>query len=330
MKKIIPIALILILGGLGYWKYYSWKHPEPLVIPPQVTNTNISTTDGTATSPTTAPATTGITGSTNVNLEPVINGTYKGVIEVGASGFNAFVVNVDQNKNWELVSKQFGESLAWEGFANTSDIYIQMKKYIGTLSNRGVLGRNIHFVVSSGAMKVKNIDLVMKAIEEKGFTINRVTADQEGKFALKALLPRSYRSNSFTVDIGSGNTKISWYEGDRLKTIECPGAKYYAASPPKTDQQVYTEVVAACSQVPANLRTNCFMIGGVPYSLAKESGLNARFCTLKAPDEFSAGDDVKKKSGINIYRAIYETTKSQSYIFDADANFTIGFLLSMN
>ena len=128
MKKIIPVLLILVLSGFGYWKYYSWKHPESQVIAPsQVTNVTPSA-DGTATMhvPT---ATTNITGA-NISLDPVINGSYKGVIEVGASGFNAFVVNIDKEKNWEMVSKEFGESLAWEGFANTSDIYSQMKKYI--------------------------------------------------------------------------------------------------------------------------------------------------------------------------------------------------------
>jgi hypothetical protein len=322
MKKLIPILLCALVIGLGGYKYYKYQHPDPVeIMPVQVVSNN-----HTSTTPTTA----AITGSSvNIQLDPVMNGTYKGVIEVGASGFNAFVVSIDKDKNWELVSKEFGESLAWEGFANTSDIYAQTKKYISSLANKGCAGRNIQFVVSSGAMKVKNIDMVMKAIEEKGYIINRVTADQEGKFALKALLPKGYRNNSFTVDIGSGNTKISWYEGTNLKTVECPGAKYYAIG--KTDAQVYTEVATACNQVPVAMRSNCFMIGGTPFTLAKESrNGNERFTALKNPDEYSAGDDVKKKSGINIYRAIYETCKSNSYIFDWDANFTIGFLLSMN
>lgn len=333
MKKVIPIVAILLIASLVGYKWYTWKHPQPEEITTKVApvpNNNISSTDGT-----TNVALTGGNiaqankNSLNIQLEPVMNGVRKGVIEVGASGFNAFVVDIDANKNWELVSKEFGESLAWEGFANTSDIYTQMKKYISSIANKGVAGRNIQFVVSSGAMKVKNISMVMQAIREKGFVINEVTADQEGKFALKALLPKAYRTNSFTVDIGSGNTKINWYEGDRLKTVECPGTKYFAIG--KTDQEVYNEVVTACNKVPASLRSNCFLIGGVPFMLAKESRSGSeRFTALLGPDSYSAGDDIKKKSGINIYRAIYETTKSQNYVFDWDANFTIGYLLSMN
>lgn len=340
MKKLIPILIVALVIGLGGYKYYKWKNPDPVTLTAGTvtstavagsTNTNISSTDGTTTN---MPLQGGDiakaqANSLNIQLDPVMNGTYKGVIEVGASGFNAFVVNIDKDKNWELVSKEFGESLAWEGFANTSDIYTQMKKYISSLANKGVAGRNIQFVVSSGALKVKNIEMVMKTIEEKGFVVNRVTADQEGKFALKALLPKAYKTNSFTVDIGSGNTKINWYEGDRLKTIECPGAKYFAVN--KTDQEVYNEVVSACSKVPNSLRANCFIIGGVPFTLAKESRTgNERFTTLANPDNYSAGDDIKKKCGLNIYRAIFETSQCKNYIFDWDANFTIGYLLSMN
>lgn len=73
------------------------------------------------------------------------------------------------------------------------------------------------------------------------------------------------------------------------------------------------------------------MIGGVPFSLAKQSrSNNERYTALKNPDDYSAGDDVKVRSGLNIYRAINETAGSKNYIFDWDANFTIGFLLTLN
>ena len=334
MKKLIPILIIAIIIGLGGYKYYKYKNPDPVDMTNRAipVSNNTPTTDGT-----TSVALQGgdiakanaSADNLNIQLEPVINGVKKGVVEVGASGFNAFVVDIDQNKNWELVSKEFGASLAWEGFANTSDIYTQLKTYIGSIANKGVAGRNIQFVVSSGALKVKNIEMVMKAIEEKGFVVNRVTADQEGKFAAKAAIPKAYRTNSFCVDMGSGNTKISWFENGALHSIECAGAKYYAIN--KTDQEVYNEIAAACNKVPSSLRTTCFIIGGVPSALAKESRNGAsRFTPLASPDTYSAGDDIKKKSGINIYRAIYETAKPNNVIFDWDANFTIGYLLSMN
>ncbi len=47
-------------------------------------------------------------------------------------------------------------------------------------------------------------------------------------------------------------------------------------------------------------------------------------------DDYSYGDNIKKKSGLNIYKAIIEGTGTATYIFDWDANFTIGFLASIN
>lgn len=333
MKKLIPILIVVLLGAGGYYQYYKSQHPDPVVMNNKVVapTTNNIPTDGTTTvalqGGDISKATTD-RNNVNIQLEPVISGIRKGVIEVGASGFNAFAVDIDANKNWEMVSKTFGKSMAWDGFANSQDIIEGTKDYISALAEKGIAGRNIHFIVSSGAAKVPGIDKVITALKTR-YTVNVVTADEEGKFACKASLPKAYRNNSFSVDMGSGNTKVNWYEGGKIKTIELPGAKYYAIN--KTDQEVYNEVVAACNKIPANLRNNCFIIGGVPSSLAKQtrSG-DERFTILGNPDSYSAGDDAKKKCGLNIYRAIYETTGAANYYFDWDANFTIGYLLSMN
>ncbi len=51
-----------------------------------------------------------------------------------------------------------------------------------------------------------------------GFVVNNVTAEQEAKLALKATVPPSFADNSYMVDIGSGNTKISWEENGSLKS----------------------------------------------------------------------------------------------------------------
>jgi hypothetical protein len=328
--KLIAVVLILaICSGIGY-KYYSWKHPQPVEINTAV----IPSTDNTKVTNTALTGGDNITkdntnrNTVNIQLEPVVNGTRKGVVEVGASGFNSFAVDIDQNKNWEMVSKMFGKSLAWEGFAHSQDIIEGTKDYIEQLATKGIAGRNIHFIVSSGAAKVPGIDKVISSLKSR-YTVNVVSAEEEGKFACKALLPKAYRNNSFCFDMGSGNTKINWYENGKIKTIECPGAKYYALN--KTDKEVYNEVVAACGKIPANLRNNCFVIGGVPSSLAKQSRSgDERFTVLSNPDSYSAGDDAKKRCGLNIYRAIYETTGAANYYFDWDANFTIGYLLSMN
>ncbi len=320
-QKIIAGLIIVLILGLGGYKLYTIKNPSPeTAVVATTTNSEgeVITTEKTVTN-----------SSVNVTTSVPINGVYKGVIEVGASGFNSFVINMDKDKNWELVSKEFGKSLAYEGFITVDDVQKGLKDYISSISTKGVAGRNIHFVMSSGALKNEKTKLIASAIEKMGYVVNRVTPEQEGKYALSALLPKAYVNNSFVVDIGSGNTKISWYENGKSKSLECSGAKYYQDG--KTDAVVAAEVAAAISKIPQSNITNCFIIGGVPYQLAKQvRNGEERFTLLKNADFYSAGDDVKLRSGLNIYRAIENASKCETYIFDWDANFTVGFLLTLN
>ena len=321
MKKVIISAILLLtLGGFGYYKYDSYKNPKNYDVKTDSIKEPAKTLDNVVARVQTQEA--------NIIVDNPIGGIYKGVIEVGASGFNSFVVNIDNQKRWELVDKQFGESLAYEGFITTDDVKLGLKKYLASMFQKGVAGRNAHFVVSSGALKNPKTELIIKSIEQMGYVVNKVTAEQEGKYALKALLPSTYRTNGFVVDIGSGNTKVSWYDGDKLKTIEAPGAKYYQNN--MTNEEAYNKLSSAIDKVPSNLRENCFLIGGTPFSLAKNNKSTNRYTLLASPDSYSAGTDVKLKSGINLYRAIYDKAQSKQYIFDWDANFTIGFLMSLN
>lgn len=266
--------------------------------------------------------------SVNIKVNPPFGGTLKGVIEVGASGFNAFVINIDKDKNWELISKTFGESLAIEGMTSTDEINSQVKKFAGILFEKGVKSNNIHFAISSGALKNPKIVQIASDLQKK-YVVNKVTADAEGRYAYLAAMPKGYEDKSFVVDIGSGNGKINWMENGVIKSIETSGAKYYQQN--KQDADVYAEVKAAASKVPVNLRQYCFIIGGVPSNLAKEvRNGEERFTKLKNPTEYSAGDNVKLKSGINIYSAIKDATNCNNFIFDWDANFTIGLLVNYN
>ncbi len=89
------------------------------------------------------------------------------------------------------------------------------------------------------------------------------------------------------------------------------------------------EVKRMAERVPATVRQTCFIIGGVPYEMAKlvRKGTE-RYTVLAAADTYLF-DKAKLKSGLNIYRTIAETTGCQQFIFDWDANFTIGYLLSL-
>ena len=321
MKKETIIGIIiavLLIAGIGY-KFYESKNPDSQLFKtvekadvPQSTSVSVSDVK-----------------PLNIERQRPVDGKTYGVIEVGASSFNSFVIKADKNDNWELVSKEFGESLAYEGFATTDDVKLGLKKYLSTMFEKGVAGRNAHFVISSGALKNPKTELIAKAIEQMGYVVNRVTPDQEGKFALKSLIPTVDQSNSLSIDIGSGNTKITWFENGRAKSIETYGAKYYQDG--VAEDKVYNDVAKLLKDIPNSNKQNIYMIGGVPFKLAKESKTDDnRFTRLNAPDTYSFGDDAKLKSGIVIYKAIYDNSKDANFIFDWDANFTIGFLLSIN
>ncbi|WP_231402871.1 hypothetical protein [Hymenobacter guriensis] len=255
------------------------------------------------------------------------NGTLRGVVEVGATGFNSFVINMDRQKRWEIVSKDFGESLAYEGLATTEDIRAGLKKYLSAMFDKGVANKNMHFVISSGAQKEPKTAVISNELKKMGYVVNNVTAEQEGKLGFNATVPPAFADNSFLVDIGSGNTKISWQENGRLQSIELPGAKYYEKG--TTDEQVYSQVKTLAAKIPASKRNVGFILGGVPFTLAKQHRKGEeRYTVLKAPEAYKAADK-KMAAGLNIYKGLAETTGTDTFVFDWDANFTIGFLLSL-
>lgn len=256
------------------------------------------------------------------------NGTLKGVVELGASGFNSFIVKIDKKKNWELKKAEWGNSLVYDNMASAADIRGGLKKYITNILDYGVDGRDIHFVVSSGALKVPSTKKIISELKNMNYVVNTVTAEQEAKYALKSVLPTRYKATAFVVDIGSGNTKISWVNSDgSVKGLESYGAKYYKNK--TADKTAYDGVYNKAKMVPSKRRDVCFMIGGVPFKFAKEVRKGKeRYTVLKASKDYHS-DAAKMKAGKNIYKAIEDATGCKQFVFDWDANFTIGFLLSL-
>ena len=251
-------------------------------------------------------------------------GKLKGVVELGATGFNSFIIKIDDKKNWKLEKAEFGVSLVKENLATDDDIKSGLKRFIADMVSYGVGARDIHFVVSSGAAKEAVTQKISTALKGMGYFVNEVTPQQEARLALRAALPDAFQSKAFVVDIGSGNTKISWLPNGALESY---GAKYYQDNTP--DATVYQDVKSKAGQIPANLRGTCFIIGGVPYELAKQTrNGKERYTVLKAPADYTP-DGAKQKSGLNIYQAIADATGCKQFVFDWDANFTIGFLLNL-
>jgi hypothetical protein len=129
------------------------------------------------------------------------------------------------------------------------------------------------------------------------------------------------------VDIGSGNTKIAWYNGSAPTGIEGYGSKYFQDG--VSDADAFSDTKAKASRVPSNLRSTCFVIGGVPFEFANQHrNGKERYTLMKAPGSYTPSGN-KQKAGLNIYNAIAESTGCKQFVFDWNANFTIGFLLKL-
>ena len=257
-----------------------------------------------------------------------VNGKLRGVVELGASGFNMFIIRIDDKKNWKLEKSEFGNSLVMENMATEEDVRTGLKAYIGKMLDFGVPGRDIHFVVSSGAALSENTHRITKGLQALKYVVTTVTPEREGALGLKAALPADYATKGFVMDMGSANSKISWYVDGQPRVQDTFGSKYYEKN--VEDATVAAAVKAKAAQVPANLRGICFIIGGVPYELAKavRQGQEA-YTTLKAPTEYTQLSGAKMKSGLNIYQALADATGCKQFVFGYDTNFTIGYLLSL-
>ena len=326
---VITVAVIAILG------YFALK-PKTASVTQEQERTELpapnSDSVGNSTTPVepkpTEVASTSQDREFSYTPEKPVHGKLRGVVELGATGFNSFVINLDEQRRWEIISKDFGTSLAYEGLATTEDIREGLKKYIGGMLDKGVAKKDIHFVISSGAQKEPKTTIISNELKKMGYVVNAVSPDQEAKFGLKATIPTSFADNSFMVDIGSGNTKVSWEEGGTLKALELPGAKYYEKG--TSDEEVYNAIKTQISKIPADKRNVGFIIGGVPFTLAKQHRKGEeRYTVLRDAGSYKPVDK-KMSSGLNIYKAIVDGTQTDTFVFDWDANFTIGFLLGLN
>ena len=264
-------------------------------------------------------------------IKPV-NGKLKAVVELGASGFNSFIINVDKDKNWEIKNKEYGNSAILESNTNTKEVSSKLKSYIKKIIDFGVDSKDVHFVVSSGADKKSITQTIKKELKDLGYNVNVVTAEEEGQYALKAVMPKNFEDTAFVVDIGSGNTKISYVENKSIISKEIYGAKYFQNN--LDDKKVYNEIKEIAKNIPEQKRKQYFIIGGVPYQLAKKLRKDKERYTLLDTNIKVYQDVIDKKgakirSGVNIFNAINNATNSEIVVFDWDSNFTIGFLLDL-
>jgi hypothetical protein len=256
-----------------------------------------------------------------------VDGRLRGVVELGASGFNAFIVRTDAQRNWELQKAEFDNSLIMENMASEEDIRRGLRAYIANMLDYGVSGQDIHFVVSSGALQVATTHRLAKELTRMGYVVNRMTPEKEATLGLSVALPAPFAKKAFVVDMGSGGTEISWLANGQPQSANTYGSKYFERA--ITNNTVVNDVKAKAGRLPAQLRQTCFIIGGVPYEMAKQVRRGQeRYTVLDAPSAYKF-DKAKAQAGLVIYRALAEATGCRQFVFDWDANFTIGYLLAL-
>lgn len=256
------------------------------------------------------------------------NGKLKGVVELGGSGFNSFVVRVDAHRSWKLEKAEFGNNAALGSLATDEDVRKGLKTYLAQLLESGVGGRDIHFVTSAAAAKTPTTQKLLKGLKTLGYTVAVVTPQQEGTYALRATLPTPYAGKAFVSDIGSSSTKISWLQKDAPQVLETFSARYYETKVP--DAKVTAEVEAKAKLVPAPLRSTCFVIGAVPHELAKAVRQGQeRYTVLGSPESYPQPTTAKARAGLTIYQALAAATNCQQFVFDWDAHYSIGYLLTL-
>ena len=259
-----------------------------------------------------------------------VNGDTYGIMQMGAESFDYFAVNIDKDLNWEVKGGEWGTSFVKDGLATPANIREKLGSAIQDLINKyGVSGKKIHFVISSGAAKEAITTTIKAELSKMGYFINTVTPEKEGIYAYQAVVPKEFRDNSFMVDIGSGNTKISWMKNGKKQGIESLGSKYYLDKTP--DDVARKDAITKVSQVPTDMRTNCFMLGGIPFTFAKKvrTDKSERYTVLPLPKNIKP-DGPKETAGLNIYTGLVEGSKCDNFVFDWKGNYGIGFLMELH
>lgn len=258
-----------------------------------------------------------------------VNGKHKGVIVMGCSGFDAFVIEVDKNRNWKQKEALFGKSLMMENQMTYEMLEEKMVIYMEKMANYAIDKSDIYLVMSSViSTNEDRKNLLTKTANQFGITARTVDYSDEARFAFMAMMPDEYKDKAFVIDLGSGNTKISWEENGVIKTRETYGSKYKQEN--HNHETIFKAVSEIASSIPDDLAKNCFLIGGAPYELAnKNKEYTDRYTVLEPLENYQPTDE-KVIGGINILQAVVLTKKTRNFIFDWESNFGIGFVLNQS
>ncbi|MEP5612000.1 MAG: hypothetical protein ABJP45_07105 [Cyclobacteriaceae bacterium] len=255
------------------------------------------------------------------------NGKLLGIIELGYSGFNSFIVRMDNQDRWSLEKVTYDESYVGDGSITFDYVLSEIQKFRSEMIEYGVSNHDINFVASSSAIRNQKVVDITEQLRSLNIGIITVSATQEGIYAFDATIPKELKEDAFMVDMGSGNTKVSWMEGSEVKTLETFGSRYHEIG--TSDQDARIGIKDAVAQVPSRNRNLCFMVGKIPFLLAtKTNNRSTRYTVLESPSAYSFTDE-QSQAGLNLYDALWEES-TISYVFDWDSNYSIGVLMNVN
>ncbi|WP_436516533.1 hypothetical protein [Ekhidna sp. To15] len=255
------------------------------------------------------------------------NGELYAVVELGALGLNYFIVDIDKQNRWSLKASSYGRSNIIYGVNTTTEIINKISEFRSEILEYGVNKKNIHIIASSSAVKAAIVEELKSELSSQNLDIDYINSKAEGQYALMATIPKEFIDESFLVDIGSGNTKLSWVERNDTLSIDIHGSKYFLSD--VQDTTVFREVRDAILEIPRKNRNLCFMLGGMIYEFVKDDIQKSeqRYFVLKAPNDYPV-DNEKLKAANVIYNALF-LAPTYSYIFDSQSNFSVGYLLSL-
>ncbi len=286
-----------------------------------------TTQEGSSDSEGSAENTPAFLSSFDYQPESPTDGKLLGIIELGYSGFNSFIVSIDNEDRWALEKAIYDESKVGDGKVTFDHVISKIKEFRTEMIEFGVNENDINLVASSSALRDQKVVEIAEKL--RGLDIGLITIDatQEGRYAFLATVPKEFQKSSFMVDIGSGNTKISWFEGTEIRSIETVGSRYFESG--VSDQQARIGIKEALATVPPENKNICFMVGGLPHLLANSTdNRNSRYTILEPPEEYTFSER-PEQAGLNLYDALWQEA-TIAYVFDWDSNFSIGVLMNVN
>lgn len=191
-------------------------------------------------------AQTSHSGSLNAAGNPTLaaaaaNTHYYGAVDLGSKGTKAslysFVTEEDgrnpvvifsKTVNTKLVSSMKDGQFTPDGIGDAASAVKQVVDAMKAEAQKQSVDVDVYYVVgSSGVAKATNKqDLVDAVKTATGIDMDFVDAAHEGFYGLMSAVPRSRRSSSMYVDIGSGNAKLGCLVGDadfsNYKSAEIP------------------------------------------------------------------------------------------------------------